>query len=66
MDSADQDSGSAVKLAIAILLFWLAGMCFYVAFEGQKFLAEGLTAPDYWSSILQGIAQKAQTQEGTS
>ncbi len=59
------DSGSAVRLAIAILLLWGAGLCWFVALEGQNFLAEGTSGSSYFTAILHEIARRAQTKEGT-
>lgn len=59
----DERGGSAVRLALAILLLWLAGLAWFIALEGQTFLGEQKTAPTYLASILQEIARRAQTKE---
>jgi len=51
-------------LAVAILLIWLAGVGFFIAFEGSKILSENLAAGEqggasYFKSILSWIGARA-------
>lgn len=51
-------------LAVAILLFWLAGVLFFVAFQGNTILAEnapelGSGGISYFKGILSWIGAKA-------
>lgn len=52
-------------LALAILLFWLAGVLFFVAFEGANILGENVPAsgqggaPSYIKGIFSWIGAKA-------
>lgn len=55
----EKRAGQGVTLALGIILLWLAGLAFFVAFEGGKLLSEGTDAPTYLGSILNRIRQKA-------
>lgn len=57
------DTGSGVRLALAILLLWLAGLAWFIALEGQNFLPESQTAPTMLASILKEIARRTQAKE---
>ena len=57
------DTGSGVRLALGILLLWLAGLAFFIALEGQTFLPESQTAPSMLSSILKELARRSQVKE---
>jgi hypothetical protein len=51
-------------LAVAILLFWLAGVLFFVAFEGSGILGEnapesGSGGISYFSAIISGLRSAA-------
>lgn len=66
MDSSGGNRG--VLLAIAIILLWLAGLCFFIAFEGSKLLgSSGLAGGDSETiigRIEEGLAK--QVQDGTA
>jgi hypothetical protein len=55
----EKQAGQGVALAIGIVLLWLAGLAFFVAFEGGKLLSEATDAPTYIGSILNRIRHKA-------
>lgn len=62
------DSGAGSKgalLAIAIVLLWLAGFCFFIAFEGSKLLGADAdtTGPGLIKAMLGGLASRVQKQE---
>ena len=71
----DSDRPNGVLAAIAIVLLWLAGVCFFVAFEGAGILGEAMPAAggggvSYLKAALQGLTAKTQTlqeagQEGS-
>lgn len=63
MAEGEDRGGSAVRLGLAILLLWLAGLAFFIALEGQQFLPEQQTSNNYMTTILQEIARRAQTKE---
>lgn len=54
-----------VLLAIAIIVLWLAGFCFFIALEGSQLLAEqaDTTGGGLLKAILGGLAQRALSQE---
>jgi hypothetical protein len=62
----EERAGQGVALAIGILLLWLAGLAFFVAFEGSKFLAEGTNAPTYIGGIFDRMRQVATGEEDGS
>lgn len=57
-------ASKGVLLAIAIILLWLAGLCFFIALEGSQLLTEatGTTGGGLVKGFLSGIASKAQAQ----
>jgi hypothetical protein len=70
----DEDQGGGeggggskgVMLAIAVLLLWLAGVMFWLAFEGTSFLPDALPLDSsgkgsYFLGIVQALAQRAQS-----
>jgi hypothetical protein len=67
-DDGQDDSGGGGKgvlLAVAVLLLWLAGVCFWLAFEGTSFLPDKLPVDksgkqSYFLGILQALAKRAQ------
>lgn len=62
------DAPKGVLLAIAIVLLWLAGFCFFIAFEGSKLLTEssGGGSASMLRSIVNGLAQKSVDQAAKS
>lgn len=61
-----ETANKGVLLAIAIVLLWLAGFCFFVAFEGQKMLPESgpnANGGGFLRAIIGGLAQKAIDEE---
>lgn len=61
----DGDRPSGVLLAISVVLFWLAGVCFWIAFEGSGILGQPMPAPggggaSYFRGALAGFARTAQ------
>jgi hypothetical protein len=65
------DRPNGVLAAIAIVLLWLAGVCFFVAFEGGSILGEALPAAggggaSYFKAALQGLTTKTQTLQADS
>jgi hypothetical protein len=60
-----REASKGVLLAIAIILLWLAGLCFFVAFEGSQLLAESAspTGGGLLKAMISGIAQKTLTRE---
>lgn len=54
-----------VLLAIAILLLWLAGFCFFIALEGSTLLTEqsDTTGGGLARAIVSGLAARASAQE---
>lgn len=55
-----------VLLAMAIILLWLAGFAFFIAFEGSKLLGE-VADPNgagLWKAIVTGAAQHTLDFEG--
>ncbi len=58
-----QNAGSAVRLALAILLLWLAGLSFFVAFEGAKFLPEQSGPGGPFVGILRELMRRTQSKE---
>jgi hypothetical protein len=68
---ADTDRPNGVLAAIAIVLLWLAGVAFFVAFEGAGILGESMPATggggvSYLKAALKGLTASTQTlQEGS-
>jgi hypothetical protein len=61
-----EKASRGVLLAIAIILLWLAGLCFFIAFEGSQILGEAgpnAQGGGFVKAIIGGLAQKAYTQE---
>lgn len=60
------EASKGVRLAIAIVLLWLACFCFFIAFEGATLLGEqaSLTGGGLLKAMVGGLAAKAQAQEG--
>lgn len=62
METGDRPSG--VLLAIAIVLLWLAGVCFFVAFEGAAILGGPVPTSgggaSWLRAITQGLTQRTQ------
>lgn len=56
---------SGGRLAVAIALLWLAGVAFYVAFEGGSFLQGGGSGPQYIKQILAELTRRTAQEEGT-
>jgi hypothetical protein len=56
-------AGGGVRLALAIFMLWVSGLCFYIALEGSKILGEGTTGSDMLTSALKNLALNAQTKE---
>lgn len=54
-----------VLLAIAIILLWLAGFCFFIAFEGSTLLSEAdsTTGGGLLKGIINGLASRTLKQE---
>lgn len=64
--SAGEKASKGVLLAIAIILLWLAGLCFFIAFEGSQILSEAgpnAQGGGFVKAIIGGLAQKTFTQE---
>jgi len=60
--------GSAVYLAVSIMLLWLACLALFFAFEGTKFLGGSFDAPGaggYPSAIETAIQSKIGTEESS-
>jgi hypothetical protein len=55
------DAPKGVLLAIAIILLWLAGVCFFIAFEGSKILTEssGTDSSSMLRTMINALAQKS-------
>jgi hypothetical protein len=60
-----RDPSKGVLLAIAIVLLWLAGFCFFIAFEGSALLSESssTTGGGLLKAMVFGLAGKALKQE---
>lgn len=66
------ENSKGVLLVIAILLLWLAGLCFFIAFEGSELLRSDspTTAGSALRSFLAGLSQniakteRANAQDG--
>lgn len=63
-----QGSGvsSSTLLALAILLLWLAGICLFIAFEGQSILGEtvpksGSGGASWFRAVIEGLTKHADT-----
>jgi hypothetical protein len=59
-----REPSKGTVLAVAILLFWLAGVLFFVAFEGSGILGEnapesGSGGISYFGAIISGLRSKA-------
>jgi hypothetical protein len=59
-----QEPNKGTMLALSILLLWLAGVLFFVAFEGSKILGQNVAATgeggvSYVKSILSWVGAKA-------
>jgi hypothetical protein len=59
-----REPSKGTMLAVAILLFWVAGVLFFVAFEASGILGENVPAGggggvSYFKAILSGIGAKA-------
>lgn len=60
-----QEPNKGTMLALAIILFWIAGVLFFVAFEGANILGENVPAsgqggaPSYIKGIFSWIGAKA-------
>jgi len=64
--NAGEKASKGVLLAIAIILLWLAGLCFFIAFEGSQILGEagpGAQGGGFVKAIIGGLAQKTLSQE---
>jgi hypothetical protein len=63
--AAGEKSSKGVLLAIAIILLWLAGVCFFIALEGNQLLGEQAdkTGGGFLKAIIGGLASKALAQE---
>jgi hypothetical protein len=66
-----EDRPNGVLAAIAIVLLWLAGVCFFVAFEGASILGEAIPAAggggvSYFKAALTGLTTKTQTMQADS
>lgn len=59
------EARKGVLLAIAIILLWLSGFCFFIAFEGSKLLGEvsNPNGGNLLKGIIGGLAQKTIDQE---
>lgn len=65
MDDDAGDRAKGVRLALAILLLWLAGVCFWLAFEGTQILPSKMPVgpggkPSYFLGVLQALGAQAQ------
>lgn len=65
MDDDAGDRAKGVRLALAIVLLWLAGVCFWLAFEGTQILPSKLPVgpggkPSYFLGVLQALGTQAQ------
>jgi hypothetical protein len=59
-----REPSKGTMLAVAILLFWLAGVLFFVAFQGSGILGEnapeaGSGGVSYFKAIISGLTSKA-------
>jgi hypothetical protein len=59
-----REPSKGTMLAVAILLFWLAGVLFFVAFQGSGILGENAPASgsggvSYFKAIITGLTAKA-------
>jgi hypothetical protein len=59
-------SSPSVLLALAILLLWLAGLCFFIAFEGGGILGEtvpksGSGGAGWFRAVIEGLGKHADT-----
>ena len=62
------ESSNGVLMAIAIVLLWLAGVAFFIAFEGASILGEAIPASgsggsSYLKAAVAGLTRKAQEQQ---
>jgi hypothetical protein len=59
----ETDGGSkGALLALGIVLLWLAGLAFYIAFEGTKLVGSGGSSQSTLGQIKAGLAQQVATQ----
>jgi hypothetical protein len=61
-----REPSKGTMLALAILFFWLAGVLFFVAFQGSGILEEnapvgGQGGASYFKAIISGLTAKAAT-----
>lgn len=66
-----QETGSkGVLLAIAILLLWLAGLAFFIAFEGSKLLGNagmaGGGSDSFFGTLEEGLSKQVQDAASSS
>lgn len=59
-----REPSKGTMLAVAILLFWLAGVLFFVAFQGSGILGENAPASgsggaSYFKALISGLGAKA-------
>jgi hypothetical protein len=63
--AAAPDESRGALMALGILLLWLAGVAFFIAFEGSSLLAEqtkaaaGGTQTNWFATIVQGLTRQA-------
>ena len=60
-----QTAGKGLLLALAIILLWLAGLGFFIAFEGSGILGETVPAKggggaSYFGAAIKGLASNVQ------
>lgn len=63
-----QQQSKGVLLAIAIVLLWLAGLSFFIAFEGSTILGEQVPADSsggasWIQAAIEGLKRKAQQRQ---
>jgi hypothetical protein len=59
----ETDGGSkGALLALGIVLLWLAGLAFYIAFEGTKLVGTGGSSQDTLGQIKAGLAGQVAAQ----
>jgi hypothetical protein len=58
-------SAKGVLLAVAILLLWIAGFCFFIALEGSTLLTEqsDTSGGGLLKAMISGLATRAAAQE---
>lgn len=64
-DGGGESPSRGVLLALAIVLLWLAGFCFFIALEGSKLLKESGKGdgPGLFRSMVGGIGQLVVDQQ---